>query len=210
MACSKLLTEQLNSLFVCLPTLRLYSENWKWQPMWPRRFPSSELALDTGPSAMIILVLVETVKHNVGTRRQSDWPRASFVQLRMLWAGKAPQHLKRQTSWAWLQRSLPACHLQGWEPSLSLPSLIPSFTLLALASRSLPPGGSPDLPVRLGVPLQVQLAASLSYLLRLIPPTWLLSHQSLWPSSMLWGRDGHSSICHHPQKTSSISCCCCC
>ena len=113
MACSKLLTELLNVLFVCLPTLRLYSENWKWQSMWPTRFPSLELALDTGPSAMITPVLVETVKHDVGTRGWSEWPRTSFVQFRMLWAGKAPQHLKHQTSWAWLQRSLPACQPPG-------------------------------------------------------------------------------------------------
>ena len=140
MACSKLLTELLNGLSVCLPTLRLYSENWKWQPMWPRRFPSSELALDTGPSAMIILVLVETVKHNVGTGRQSDWPRASFVQLRMLWAGKAPQHLKRQTSWAWLQRSLPAWGLRTFFVSALTHTIFHSvgFSFKVTASRRLP------------------------------------------------------------------------
>ena len=82
--CSKLLTELLSGLFVCLHTFGLYSANWKWQPAWPKRFPL-ETALDIGRT-----FCCDCPYLNMGTKGENDWPHAAFVRHDVLGWDRTP------------------------------------------------------------------------------------------------------------------------
>lgn len=81
--------------------------------------------------------------------------------------GKEPQYPKTSRLLRIAPRT-PSCH-QEQELRLLPPSPILPFTLLVLASRSLPPGGLPAPQIRLGVPaVMFRWHPDLPYHLRLI------------------------------------------